>query len=107
MKITQSAAANAVGTLGRDSRRFEPRFTAELMARDYLAAFLLLPALRQTPQMSVSDRRELNPKGFANRAKHDSRPEGGWRGWHMGRRPSVGLEMDPATAGLLPLIRIL
>ena len=49
------AAANAVGTLDRPAirKRFEQRFTAARMARDYLAAYRRLPALRQTPQVGV------------------------------------------------------
>jgi glycosyltransferase involved in cell wall biosynthesis len=50
-----AAAANAVGTLDRPAirKRFEQRFTAERMARDYLTAYRRLPALRQTPKMGV------------------------------------------------------
>jgi glycosyltransferase involved in cell wall biosynthesis len=49
------AAANAVGTLDRPAirKRFEHRFTAERMARDYLTAYRRLPALLQSPQMGV------------------------------------------------------
>jgi len=49
------AAANAVGTLDRPAirKRFEQRFTAERMARDYLTAYRRLPALQQTPQLGL------------------------------------------------------
>jgi glycosyltransferase involved in cell wall biosynthesis len=49
------AAAKSVGTLERQAirKRFEQRFTAERMARDYLAAYRRLPALRQAPQLDV------------------------------------------------------
>ncbi|AWM00870.1 glycosyltransferase family 4 protein [Bradyrhizobium amphicarpaeae] len=49
------AAANAVGTLNRHAIRaqFEQRFTAERMAKDYLAAYRRLPALRQSSQLDV------------------------------------------------------
>jgi len=49
------AAAKAVGTVDRPAirKRFEQRFTAERMARDYLTAYRRLPALRQTPQMGL------------------------------------------------------
>lgn len=49
------AAANSLGTLARQEirRRFEQRFTAERMARDYLAAYRRLPALRQRPQLDL------------------------------------------------------
>jgi hypothetical protein len=49
------AAAQSAGTLDRQAirKRFEQRFTAERMARDYLAAYRRLPALRQTPQLDI------------------------------------------------------
>jgi len=49
------AAAQSAGTLDRQAirKRFEQRFTAERMAKDYLAAYHRLPALRQTPQLDI------------------------------------------------------
>ena len=49
------AAASPLGTLERQAirKRFKQRFTAERMAREYLAAYLRLPALRQTPQLDL------------------------------------------------------
>lgn len=49
------AAANSLGTLARQEirKRFEQRFTAERMARDYLAAYRRLPALRQRPPLDL------------------------------------------------------
>jgi glycosyltransferase involved in cell wall biosynthesis len=49
------AAAKSVGTLERQAirARFEQRFTAERMARDYLAAYRRLPALQQAPQLDM------------------------------------------------------
>jgi glycosyltransferase involved in cell wall biosynthesis len=49
------AAAKTVGTLDRQAirARFEQRFTAERMARDYLAAYRRLPALQQAPQFDM------------------------------------------------------
>ncbi|MCP3402053.1 MULTISPECIES: glycosyltransferase family 4 protein [unclassified Bradyrhizobium] len=48
-------AAKSIGTLDRQMirKRFEERFTAERMARDYLAAYRRLPALRQKAQLDV------------------------------------------------------
>ena len=49
------AAARSVGTLERQAirKRFEQRFTAERMARDYLAAYRRLPALQQMPGLGM------------------------------------------------------
>ncbi|MBJ7407076.1 MAG: glycosyltransferase family 4 protein [Bradyrhizobium sp.] len=49
------AAANSIDALERQGirKRFEQRFTAERMARDYLAAYRRLPALRQGPQLDL------------------------------------------------------
>ena len=49
------AAARSIGRLDRQAIReqFELRFTAERMARDYLAAYRRLPALRQTLQLDI------------------------------------------------------
>lgn len=49
------AAAHSVGTLERHAirARFEQRFTAERMAKNYLSAYRRLPALRQSPQLDV------------------------------------------------------
>ena len=76
------AAAKSVGTLERHAirKRFEQRFTAERMARDYLAAYRRLPALRQTPQLDVVEIREN-----ANTIRIPI--------------PSVGEEMGAASAG--------
>lgn len=48
-------AAKSIGTLDRQMirKRFEESFTAERMARDYLAAYRRLPALRQKAQLDV------------------------------------------------------
>jgi glycosyltransferase involved in cell wall biosynthesis len=56
------AAANAVETLDRAAirKRFEQRFTAARMARDYLAAYRRLPALRQMPQLDARAALESN-----------------------------------------------
>jgi len=49
------AAARSVGTLERHAirKRFEQRFTAERMAKDYLAAYRRLPALQQMPGLGM------------------------------------------------------
>lgn len=49
------AAASSLGTLERQAirKRLKQRFTAERMAREYLAAYRRLPALRQTPQLDL------------------------------------------------------
>ena len=76
------AAANAVETLDRAAirKRFEQRFTAERMARDYLAAYRRLPALRQIPQLDVRPALESNSQ--------------------IGMLiPSAGLDIAAATAG--------
>ncbi|SED14284.1 glycosyltransferase family 4 protein [Bradyrhizobium erythrophlei] len=50
-----AAAAKSVGTLERQAirKRFEHRFTAGRMARNYLAAYHRLPALRQRKRLDV------------------------------------------------------
>ncbi|WP_063194115.1 glycosyltransferase family 4 protein [Bradyrhizobium sp. AT1] len=49
------AAARSVGMLERQAirKRFEQRFTAERMAKDYLAAYRRLPALQQMPGLGM------------------------------------------------------
>jgi hypothetical protein len=76
------AAAKSVGTLDRQAirKRFEHRFTAERMTRNYLAAYHRLPALRQRKRLDVI---ALPANEGAIRMP----------------RASAGLEMNAASAG--------
>ena len=76
------AAARSVGRLDRQAirKRFEQRFTVERMAKDYLAAYSRLLALRQTPQLDILS---IPPNESAIRI----------------RIPSVAVEIGAAIAG--------